>query len=119
MESARIVHVHEIVARPDEYRDGKVVRVLGRVSNYHAPTQMMTLEYHSCSLVVCVESLDGPSIPVVGMLIQCVGALKKSASSNGLVLDARFCRDMSTLNTDFFDRSLTVYRRMLSQSPYS
>lgn len=110
---ATVMHLNELTSEPNGALCKRTVRVLGRIKVYDASRDMVLIEYRDVSLRVCVERLDGRANFALGTLVQFIGELQ--GSSSDVVLDARICRDMSTLNTDMFDRSLLIYRDFMAR----
>lgn len=109
---ATVMHLNELASEPNGALCKRTVRVLGRVKVYDASRNMVIIEYRDVHLQVCVERLDGYANLAPGALVQFIGEFQ---SSSDVVLDARICRDMSTLNTDMFDRSLLIYRDFMAR----
>lgn len=114
MPSARLVHLDELRSEGGNGARKGCVRVMGRVKSYDACKDIVVIEYRDASLHVLVSSVSTPVNFATGTLLQFIGEFVQPPPSSDMLLDARICRDVSTLNTDTFDRCLFIYRDLMA-----
>lgn len=110
LKSGKLLHIKEVRAWPGDEVHGRTVRVLGRIRTAEVQRDKIIIDYQNHSILVDVKLLDRESFKLFayGRLLQFFGEVHTECDRTCIL--ARSCRDMSSLDTDMFDRCLKIRR---------
>lgn len=110
LKSGKLLHIQEIRAWQGDEVHGRTVRALGRIRTAEVQRDKIIIEYQNHSILVDVKLLDREYFKhfAYGRLLQFFGEVHTECHRTCII--ARSCRDMSSLDTDMFDRCLKIRR---------